>query len=94
MSNASENWYVYYPAPSATALPALRGMLDTLIAGSGVRARLEERVERGSTPTWMEVYEGIRDPDTFEAALAAAVRASGLPQELTAVRRVERFRML
>ena len=94
MSTAAENWYVYYPAPSAAALPALRAMLQTLAAGSAVRARLEERVEFGSTPTWMEVYEDIRDPDAFEAALTAAVRASGLPQELTVARRVERFRIL
>jgi Domain of unknown function (DUF4936) len=94
MSQASENWYVYYPAPSVAALPALRAMLQTLAAGGAVRARLEERVELGSTPTWMEVYEGIHDPAAFEAALSAAVRASGLPQELTAARRVERFRML
>ena len=96
MSDTTENWYVYYPAPSAAglALPALRAMLHTLAAGNDIRARLEERVEQRSTPTWMEVYEGVRDPIAFEAALNAAVRASGLPQELTAARRVERFRFL
>ena len=96
MSHEKENWYVYYPAPSAvaSALPALRRMLDTLATGSHVHTRLEESVGSRSTPTWMEVYEGIHDPTAFEAALAAAVRASGLPPELMAARRVERFRNL
>ena len=94
MSASSENWYVYYPVPAAaaSALPALRRMLGALAAGSHVHTRLEESVGRGSTPTWMEVYEGIHDPIAFEAELAAAVRS--LPQELTTARRVERFRCL
>lgn len=94
MITSTENWYVYYPAPAAaaSALPAVRSMLGALAAGNHVQTRLEESVGRRSTPTWMEVYEGIHDPLAFETALAAAVRS--LPQELTTARRVERFRCL
>lgn len=95
MTEPTENWYVYYPAPDSAnqALPAVRMMLDTLATGTDIRTRLEERVGN-STPTWMEVYEGVRDPIAFATALEAAVRACGLPKELTAARRVERFRSL
>lgn len=96
MSAAPENWYVYYPAPAtgATALPRLRSMQRQLAELSGVRARVEERVGPNATPTWMEVYEGVSDPDTFAATLADAVDASGWARELGASRRVERFRCL
>lgn len=95
MSTAHENWYVYYPAPVASdALPRLRAMQRQLAQASGVAARIEARAAADATPTWMEVYEGVADPQAFAAQLADALAASGLQQELPAQRRVERFRPL
>ncbi len=96
MSTAQENWYVYYPAPAevAAALPQLRAMQQRLVDSSGVRARIEERVGPGASPTWMEVYEGVSDPESFAAALAGALSLSGWARELAQARRVERFRCL
>jgi hypothetical protein len=93
MSAQPENWYVYYAAPAdATALARVRAMQQALTGAGAVRARLEERVAT-ERPTWMEVYEGIDDPDAFAATLAAALDAHRLP-ELVGVRRIERFRCL
>lgn len=93
MSAQSENWYVYYAAPGdGEALARVRAMQLELSRGSAVRARLEERVA-SERPTWMEVYEGIADPDAFALTLAAALEANRLP-ELTGVRHIERFRPL
>lgn len=95
MIAARENWYVYYPAPSGTGmLPRLRAMQRQLAQSSGVAARIEARAAADATPTWMEVYEGIADPQGFAIQLADALSASGLQQELPAQRRVERFRPL
>jgi hypothetical protein len=96
MNTAHENWYVYYPAPAevASALPQLRAMQQRLADCSGVCARIEERVGPGASPTWMEVYEGVRDPDGFAATLAEAISASGWARELAQARRIERFRCL
>lgn len=95
MTRTPENWYVYYPAPTspAVALPVLRSMQAEIERTSGIAARVEERVESGSTPTWMEVYEGITDPDRFGARLQASVDSSGLAAH-AASRRIERFRRL
>lgn len=97
MSPVSENWYIYYPAPregSAVALQRLRSMQQRLSASGVSRVRIEERVGTPTTPTWMEVYEGIKDPDAFASQLASAVLESRLPVDLAAARRVERFRCL
>ena len=96
MSTSHENWYVYYPAPAAagSVLPQLRVMQQRLADRNGVRARLEERVGPGVTPTWMEVYEGVNDPDGFAASLADALNAGEGTRELAQARRVERFRCL
>jgi len=67
-------------------------MQEQLAACSGIAARLEERVESG-TPTWMEVYEGVKDPEGFAANLRDVVMANGLA-EVTLARRIERFRPL
>jgi hypothetical protein len=96
MTIAHENWYVYYPAPAAvgSVLPQLRAMQQRLADRSGVRARLEERVGPGATPTWMEVYEGVGDPDGFAATLADAINDGEWTRALAQARRVERFRCL
>lgn len=88
-----EHWYVYYPAPATGLLDAVRSMQRQLAAAGGVETRLEQRVG-AATPTWMEVYENVRDAAGFDRAMSAALAASGLPPELRAARRVERFRPL
>jgi Domain of unknown function (DUF4936) len=97
MNAVQENWYIYYPAPregGAEALQLLRAMQQRVSASGVSQVRIEERVGTPSTPTWMEVYEGIEDPGAFASALASAVLESRLPSELTAARRIERFRCL
>ena len=97
MSAGHENWYIYYPAPrdgGTEALQRLRTMQQRVSTGGVSRVRIEERVGAPTTPTWMEVYEGIENPVAFESLLASAVLASQLPAELTAERRIERFRCL
>jgi hypothetical protein len=88
-----EHWYVYYPAPAAGLIDAVRAMQRQLATARGVETRLEQRVG-AATPTWMEVYENVRDPASFDRALAAALAASELPPEMHTSRRVERFRPL
>ena len=89
-----ENWYIYYPAPSALALPLLREMQRQLVPGAVLQARVEERVGSDRAPTWMEVYEGVKEPDLFAMLLDAAVDSAGLTPEQRALRHVERFRAL
>jgi Domain of unknown function (DUF4936) len=91
-----EHWYVYYVVPEAerdTVLPIVRRLQESLDA-AGVRARLEERVDPDRSPTWMEVYEGVKNPDAFRQAMATALAASGLSDELRNARHVERFKVL
>jgi hypothetical protein len=89
----SENWYVYYAAPNdGSALARVRSMQEALSRGSAVRARLEERVAT-ETPTWMEVYEGVNDPEAFALTLDAALGAHRVA-ELVGARHIERFRCL
>ncbi len=89
-----ENWYIYYPAPSALALPLLREMQRQLVPGAVLQARVEERVGSDKPPTWMEVYEGVKEPDSFAMLLDTAVGRAGLTPEQRALRHVERFRTL
>lgn len=89
-----ENWYVYYPAAAALALPLLREMQRQLVPGAVQQARVEERVGSGTAPTWMEVYEGVKEPDSFAMLLDVAVGLAGLTAEQRAARHVERFRAL
>jgi hypothetical protein len=89
-----ENWYVYYPAPAALALPLLREIQRQLVPGAVRQARVEERVGSGTAPTWMEVYEGVKEPDSFAMLLDVAVGRAGLTAEQRAARHVERFRAL
>lgn len=89
-----ENWYVYYPAAAALALPLLREMQRQLVPGAVQQARVEERVGSGTAPTWMEVYEGVKEPDSFAMLLDVAVGRAGLTAEQRAARHVERFRAL
>ena len=90
-----ENWYVYYPAPAALALPLLREMQRQLVPGAvPAGARRGARRFGDTAPTWMEVYEGVKEPDSFAMLLDVAVGRAGLTAEQRAARHVERFRAL
>jgi hypothetical protein len=89
-----EHWYVYYKLPEsarAETIARVRRMQGVLAAEVG-DTRLIERTDSGDMLTFMEVYEGIDAPSRFGAALEDAVLRSGLPDELRAARRIERFR--
>ena len=89
-----QNWFVYYklePQAARELAPRLRQMQVEAAAGN-VQARLMRRTDdREGMVTLMEVYNGIAEPQAFEARLAAAVSRAGLPETLTAQRRLERF---
>lgn len=92
-----EHWYVYYAMKDedrSAALPRVRAMQESLIAATGVRARIEERIDSHRAPTWMEVYERVGDADGFRRMLEAALAASGLPGALREARHIERFKVL
>jgi hypothetical protein len=89
----SRSYYVYYKC--AAAAPAVRAavtaMQAALATATGVRGRLLRRVDGDGT--WMEVYDGVADPQAFERALAAAVADARLDALLApgAARHLERF---
>lgn len=89
-----QHWFVYYkldPQAARQLVPQLR-QLQADAADGRVRARLMKRVDdEDGVVTMMEVYEGIAEPQAFEARLAAAVTRAGLPESLAAQRRLERF---
>jgi Domain of unknown function (DUF4936) len=63
-------WYRLHGTPAA-AMPGITALQDDVAARTGIRGRVLSR--RDAPDTWMEIYEGVASPDTFEAALAAAV---------------------
>jgi hypothetical protein len=89
-----QHWFVYYKlAPQAAhdLTPRLRQMQRDA-AADGVQARLMRRTAAiDDMVTVMEVYDGIAEPDAFEARLDAALRRAGLPEALLTQRRIERF---
>jgi hypothetical protein len=73
----SASLYVYFKtAPGADVAPPVRRMQAELAQLSGIQGRLMRR--RDDASTWMEVYEGLADPERFEAMLADAVARHGL----------------
>ncbi len=80
------NYYVYYkvaPERVAGLRASVERLFDKIEAELGVRGRWMRR--RDDPATYMEVYEGVRDEQAFEALLAREAQAFG-PE-----RRVERF---
>ena len=89
------SYYVYYriaPEKSMAANAVLRALIDRIAQDTGVRGRV--LVKCGEPNLWMEVYEGIANPATFETKLAAAVSELGLHAVLASgeQRRIECFR--
>jgi hypothetical protein len=87
-------YYVYYRVAGTQAAAARR-----MIAA--VMALLEQRVgvagsllQRRDEPLlWMEVYDGVRDPAAFEAALAQLLAERDFASFLApgSTRKIERF---
>lgn len=80
--------YVYYrvdPIHVETARAAVRRVLAEMQSGACPRARLMTSVEEPLL--WMETYEDVRDRESFQRALAAAVRRYGLEACLAAGQR-------
>jgi hypothetical protein len=90
-----EHWFVYYKVSAAQAAalaPRLHDMIEELGSANRVHGRLLRRAdERGDQVTLMETYDGIVEPAAFGAALDGAVVRAGLPSDLVAARRIERF---
>lgn len=94
MSAAPLHCYVYYridPARAADARRAIAAIFAGLENRLGLGGRL---LQRQDDPfLWMEVYEDVRDPARFEAALADLLAAHRFSQFLGpgSARKVERF---
>lgn len=69
------SYYVYFRVrediDDAEAAASIRAMQAALARRTGVSGRLLHR--RGDDRTWMEVYEAVTSPATFEHALSEAV---------------------
>lgn len=89
------HYYVYYRVRSDVghedAEATVRAMQAALERRTGIAGRLMER--RDDAVTWMEVYEGVADPDAFEAALRIEANAHRLASivEPGFARHTERF---
>lgn len=85
--------YIYYQvreADSAALHGAVTAMQAGLAGACGAAPQLKRRPQaRDGLHTWMEIYPAV--PDGFEAALAAAVLQSGLPQWIAGPRHTEVF---
>ncbi|NMG31538.1 DUF4936 family protein [Aromatoleum evansii] len=92
---ACVHYYVYYrvraDAEHEDAEATVRAMQAALERRTGVAGRLLER--RDDAVTWMEVYEGVADPEAFEAALRIETDAHQVADlvEPGAARHTERF---
>ena len=83
------NYYIYYkvdPARLAALRPSVETLFKKVEEAFGVRGRWMRR--RDDPTTYMEVYEGVRNEQAFEALLAREAPALG-PE-----RRIERFEQL
>lgn len=94
MSAAAVCYYIYYRIGAAHALAAHRaiaGVLSLVEQRTGVAGRLLRRQDEPLL--WMEVYESVRDPTGFEAALSQSLDACDFASFLApgSERRTERF---
>ncbi|MSQ49756.1 MAG: DUF4936 family protein [Betaproteobacteria bacterium] len=83
---AVTNYYVYYrldPARLDFFRSAINILFKTIQNASGVQGRWLRR--RDDPATYMEVYEGVADEQTFDALLEGAAAQLGLE------RKIERF---
>jgi hypothetical protein len=87
------SYFIYYrtAAGADEVRKAVGEMQRALAQETGIGGRLMRRAE--DPTTWMEVYESVPDPASFERSLDAAVARFGLARLLGADgrRHVERF---
>lgn len=87
------SYFIYYRTTAAADEIRKRvgDMQRALAQESGITGRLMHRAD--DPTTWMEVYEAVPDPASFERSLDAAVLQFGLGRLLGADgrRHVERF---
>lgn len=69
----SHRYFIWYRVrdDSRETETVIRHMIARLACRAGVTGRLLRK--RGEPRLWMELYEGITDPDAFERLLASAV---------------------
>jgi hypothetical protein len=94
VSAGTVHYYVYYRvavAHAAAARRAIAAVLMLLERRVGVAGHLLRRQDEPLL--WMEVYDGVRDPAAFEAALAQLLDERGFAGFLApgSTRKVERF---
>ena len=80
--------YVYYQVPKdnlASVRRAVMALLSEVQASTGVLGRLARR--RDDPATWMEIYEGIVDLESFERALQETAQGHELNALLAPSRR-------
>lgn len=94
MSASPVSYYVYYRV-AADHADAARHAVTTMLRRLEQRTAISGRLlQRQDEPLlWMEIYEGVRDSETFDAALAELLDASKLAALLApgASRKTERF---
>ncbi len=94
-ADAEIHYYIYYRIRNAIdaddAQASVRAMQAALAKRTGVTGRLLRRAH--DTMTWMEIYEGVTDPNAFEAALRAETESHRLDAlvDTGGVRHIERF---
>lgn len=88
------NYYIYYPVRIGLEQDLARTLYnfqDDLRSRTGVGGRF---LRKADDPwTWMEIYEGVADPDRFDAALAQCLEKHAVERFLDdgGRRHVERF---
>lgn len=94
MSPSPVHFYIYYriaAAHAADARTALEGVMHALERRFAVRGRLLRG--QNDAELWMEVYENVGDPVTFEAAMDKLLGETRFASWLApgSARRTERF---
>jgi Domain of unknown function (DUF4936) len=88
------NFYIYYrvtPADVARVRAVVDVVQSALCEETGIRGRLLRRDDDAST--WMEIYENVADPPSFERSLERLLAQHGFARYLEpdSRRHTERF---
>lgn len=88
------HYYIYYPVRIGMEADLARGLYNLqaeIQAATGVSARFLRKAD--DQWTWMEIYENVIDPASFDAALEQAIERHGLARFLEdgGRRHTERF---
>jgi hypothetical protein len=87
----SHGYYIWYQVTSddRDTETTIRGMMARLCCRSGCPGRLLKK--HGEPGLWMEVYEGITDPDRFTRLLAQVVDEYDIEMFIDGPRHTECF---